>query len=158
MKSTKSGDPRYLGLDEIALGVLAEHREEQAHNKAYFGSDYRHDLDLVFCQPNGHYYSPDKIGARTKELLVKAGLEGFTLHSLRHSHASVLLSAGTPLPVVSKRLGHADPNITLGVYSHALPTDMRAAANAWHNAVAEAVSESGPARTEKSLGKLGNSL
>jgi integrase len=52
----------------------------------------------------------------------RAGLTGVSLHSLRHSHASELLSKGAPITAVSERLGHASPNITLSIYSHALPT------------------------------------
>ena len=57
-----------------------------------------------------------------------AGLRGVSLHSLRHSHASELLSQAAPITVVSERLGHASPNITPSIYSHALPADNRAAA------------------------------
>jgi integrase len=127
VKSTKSGKPRYFPLDDFALEVLAEHREEQERDKARFGDAYRRDLNLVSCQPNGYYWSPNNIGLRVSQLLAKAGLSGFSLHSLRHSHASIELSNGVPLPVVSQRLGHADSNITLGVYGHALPADVRAA-------------------------------
>ncbi len=49
-----------------------------------------------------------------------AGLKGTSLHSLRHSHSSVLRSLGVPLPVVSKRLGHTTPVVTASIYSHAL--------------------------------------
>jgi integrase len=45
-----------------------------------------------------------------------------------------MLSEGVPLPVVSERLGHADQNITLGIYSHCLPSDRKAASRTWHNA------------------------
>jgi integrase len=58
----------------------------------------------------------------------KVGLHGVSLHSLRHSHATSLLSKGVPIAVVSARLGHADQNITLPIYSHALPADTKAAA------------------------------
>jgi integrase len=44
-------------------------------------------------------------------------------HDLRHTHASLLLSAGHSLRAVSQRLGHADPAMTLRVYAHCLPTD-----------------------------------
>jgi integrase len=98
-------------------------------------------------------YSPMQVGARVKEALLKAGLHGFSLHSLRHSFASVLLSEGTPLPVVSELLGHADPNITLSVYSHSLPTDHKAASRAWRNALAEVISESRSRKSDKNLGK-----
>jgi integrase len=36
------------------------------------------------------------------------------LHDLRHTHASLLLSAGEPVETVSERLGHA--SATLSVY------------------------------------------
>jgi integrase len=152
VKSTKSGQERFIGLDDFALEVLEHHRREQAQDKRNFGADY-HDHNLVFCQPNGKYYSPAQVGARTKELLVKAGLSGFSLHSLRHSHASVLLGSGTPLAVVSDRLGHANQNITLAVYSHALPSDVRAASKAWRTALADVISEDRSRKTEKNLGK-----
>ncbi len=44
-------------------------------------------------------------------------------HDLRHTHASLLLSAGHSLKAVSRRLGHADPAMTLRVYAHCLPND-----------------------------------
>jgi integrase len=58
----------------------------------------------------------------------KAGIKAGSFHSLRHPHASNLLSRGVPLPAVSARLGHADPTITARIYSHALPDDDRRAA------------------------------
>ncbi len=42
------------------------------------------------------------------------------LHDLRHLHATTLLLAGVPVHVVAARLGHADPAVTLRVYSHVL--------------------------------------
>jgi integrase len=101
------------------------------------------DRNLVFCQTNGTYYSPDRMGARVAELLRKAGLHGVSLLSLRHSHASILISEGVPIPVVSERLGHANQNITLAIYSHALPRDKRAAVNLWSKAIASRSRRSG---------------
>jgi integrase len=42
------------------------------------------------------------------------------LHDLRPLHATTLLLAGVPVHVVAARLGHADPAVTLRVYSHVL--------------------------------------
>ena len=108
---------------------------------------------MVFCQPNGAFYSPDHTGTRTKALLKKAGFPNFSLHSLRHSHASILLGNGTPLAVVSERLGHANQNITLGVYSHSLPADRKAASKVWHSALSEVISEDRLRKTAQNLGK-----
>lgn len=57
------------------------------------------------------------------------------LHDLRHTHASLLLSSGIPVMVVSERLGHASPTITLTVYQHVMPGDQRAAASRFANLV-----------------------
>ena len=140
VKSTKSEEPRELGVPEWAIAVLKVHRAEQQRDRALFGAGYA-GHDLIFCQPNGQYYSPDRLGARVVELMRKVGLQGVSLHSLRHSHASILLSKGVPAAVVAERLGHSDQNITLSIYSHALPADSRAAAKVWNNAIAEVVIE-----------------
>lgn len=49
-------------------------------------------------------------------------------HSLRHTFASLLLSACVPVTAVAKILGHSDPAVTLRVYAHAMPKDVDAAA------------------------------
>lgn len=143
IKSPKSEEPRRLGVPEWALQLLREHRVKQDRDRRLFGADYI-DNNLIFCQPNGSYYSPDRLGARVVELMRKEGLHGVSLHSLRHSHASILLSKGVPTAVVSERLGHADQNITLSIYSHALPADTHAAAKIWNDSIAEVVADARP--------------
>jgi len=51
----------------------------------------------------------------------RADLPGVALHTLRHSAASVMLSSGVPLKVVSEILGHASVAITGDVYGHVSP-------------------------------------
>ena len=57
----------------------------------------------------------------------RAGLKA-TFHSLRHTHASALITRGLDLLTISRRLGHGSPVITLGVYGHLFKPDDRAAA------------------------------
>jgi integrase len=56
-----------------------------------------------------------------------AGLPHVTLHTLRHTHASQLITSGMDILTVSRRLGHASPAITLTVYGHLLSPEDRAA-------------------------------
>lgn len=49
------------------------------------------------------------------------GMEGFTIHSLRHFFASGLISAGCDVATVQRALGHSLPSITLDVYTHLWP-------------------------------------
>ena len=47
------------------------------------------------------------------------------LHDLRHTHATLLLTAREPVDIVSERLGHASPVITETVCAHVLPGSQR---------------------------------
>ena len=42
----------------------------------------------------------------------------YSMHNLRHTHASNMLSNNYPITQLAHRLGHADPSITLSIYSH----------------------------------------
>lgn len=151
VKSTKSGKPRRFAVPAAALEALKFHRAQQDQDKQLFGSDYQ-DNQLVFCRPDGGYYSPDRVGARVVELMKKAGIEGVSLHSLRHTHASELLSNGVPIPTVAKRLGHANANVTLSIYAHALEADELAAAKIWDDAMVTVI-KAHQHQPNESLGK-----
>ena len=57
------------------------------------------------------------------------------LHDLRHTAASLMLSAGVPLKVVSEALGHSSIAITADVYAHVTPDLRREAADAMDRAL-----------------------
>jgi integrase len=141
VKSTKSGETRRFSVPADVLDVLREHYSRQQRDREMHGSDYT-ELNLIFARPDGQHYNPDKLGLRVRRAMQAAGLHGVSLHSLRHSHASELLSQGTPITAVAERLGHASPNITLGIYSHALPVDNQAAAQLWNDAMHEIMERS----------------
>ena len=61
-----------------------------------------------------------------KELLRKsANLLGVKIsaHGLRHSHATMLIRNLVPIQLVQKRLGHADPALTIATYTHLISED-----------------------------------
>lgn len=51
-------------------------------------------------------------------------------HDPRHTAATLLMSQGVPIKIVSEMLGHADVGITLRTYSHVLPGMQQQAADA----------------------------
>jgi integrase len=77
--------------------------------------------DLVFATQLGAPCDRNNVRRSLRALARKAGLEERTPHELRHTHASLLLARGTPIKVVSERLGHRDVTTTLEVYQHLLP-------------------------------------
>jgi integrase len=48
---------------------------------------------------------------------------GATMHDLRHFYASLLIKHGESVKTVQKRLGHAQPSITLNTYTHLWPDE-----------------------------------
>ncbi len=94
------------------------------------GSLYK-DGGLVFATEVGTALEPSNIDRRSFEsLLKKADLPDMRFHDLRHTCATVLLSEGVNPKFVQVFPGHADIKMTLGTYSHFLPSmgDQTAAA------------------------------
>jgi hypothetical protein len=56
-----------------------------------------------------------------KKLLQNAGLPEIRFHDLRHTAALLVLNHGIPMIIVSRRLGHSKPSITLDIYGHLIP-------------------------------------
>ena len=55
--------------------------------------------------------------------LKKYNLKHMRFHDLRHTHATLLISKGVNMKVVSSRLGHSSINTTLNLYTHTLSED-----------------------------------
>jgi integrase len=64
-----------------------------------------------------------------KWLVTLSKLAGITthyrVHDLRHTYGSLQLRMKVPLEVVSERMGHANPTITLNIYRHLLEDERR---------------------------------
>jgi len=84
---------------------------------------------LIFTNTQGGALLPDVAIKAWQNLLKEAGVRYRGLHTLRHTHATLLLKAGTPITEVSRRLGHVRVSTTLDVYSHAIPADDIAVVN-----------------------------
>lgn len=89
------------------------------------------DADLIFASEAGTLIDPSNLLASSwYPLLVRASLPRRTFHTLRHSAATLMIGAGTHIRAVAERLGHADPAVTLRVYSHVTPSMQNEAAAA----------------------------
>jgi integrase len=140
LKETKGRRIRRVKLPDGVLDILRGIQARQEENRSLYGPDYCSDLDLVFCHPDGFFIRPDTVTKAARRLAKQAGLTGVSLHTLRHSHGSQLLSAGVPLPAVSRRLGHSNVHTTATIYAHSLPSDEIAAADLWSAAMKKAES------------------
>jgi integrase len=86
-------------------------------------SRYTHDNAYAFPNPDGGRRNLNAVTNSVKSILRKHGLERFTLHDLRHAHATLLLRNKENPKAVARRLGHANVRVTLGTYGHVMDQD-----------------------------------
>ena len=75
----------------------------------------------IFHTANGTPFQPRNMDRTWASILKESEMPHKKFHTLRHTHASHLLSHGEPITEVAKRLGHADPSYTLKLYGHFIP-------------------------------------
>jgi integrase len=136
---TKSGKPRVVDLDAATVAVLRAYRKARGSMALQLARDDA----LVFADHEGRTRYPEGVSRRFGMDLARcrkagADLPVIRLHALRHTHATILLSAREPVHVVSRRLGHASPTITMAIYAHVLPGSQREAADLFASLIAEA--------------------
>lgn len=113
---TKGRQTRRVAISLALAEQLGQLREESRHS----------DSDFVWPGRDGgpmHDRSAHRAlerASRRARLLDVSGKPLVSLHGLRHTAASIMLSAGVPLIVVSRQLGHATPHITATTYAHLL--------------------------------------
>ncbi|MCY4416116.1 MAG: tyrosine-type recombinase/integrase [Chloroflexi bacterium] len=124
---------RTIDLDPGTIEVLKEHRARQIELGISGGRN-----GLVFPDGLGEWMKPTTMDRDLKQLASRVGAVGLTFHCFRHFHATMLLQAGQSVVVVSQRLGHADPSITLRIYGHVLTGWQKGAAQAFAEAMEDA--------------------
>ena len=63
---------------------------------------------------------PDSLTQWFSGFIARSGMPKVTVHSLRHTYASLMIADGVPLVVVSRQLGHAQASTTANIYAHAI--------------------------------------
>ena len=124
---------RVVDIDHRTAEILKTHRDNQRALATELGTSFPDQLfprnDLVgWTHPNTVWYAMKTLGKQ-------AGCRDITLRSLRHFHATITLQAGENPVVVSKRIGHSNPKITMEVYAHALPGWQKSTAEAFADAM-----------------------
>ena len=117
--TTKTGAERTVDLSPALVEALRHHATEQKREALASG----HGAPVhVFTCTAGTPYDETKVRKALKRCLKAAGLPGrFSLHTFRHSFASILLSEGTSPAYVQRALGHASITITVDTYGSWLP-------------------------------------
>jgi integrase len=125
-KTSRSRRPVDLPLSLVTL--LRQHQVAQEVQRLMLDKSLTED-DFVFIRPDGSPINPNAVTLAFRRIIKKAMLKDIRIHDLRHTHATLMpYKAGVHPKVVSERLGHANIDITLDIYSHVLPGLQEAAA------------------------------
>lgn len=106
---------RTIVIGDKLVRILRAARKAQAEDRLRYGKAYI-DCGRVVRRPDGR---PVRSYNTIYKFFHTLG-PGLCFHSLRHTHATMLLEAGEDLELVSKRLGHTSISITARFYSHIL--------------------------------------
>ena len=125
-KTAKS--KRTIALSPNTCQLLRDHLDREIEQCSRLGLIFNNNRP-VFSQFDGNPLRPDSISQVWLRITRKCGLSGIHLHSLRHTHASMLLEQNVHPKIVQERLGHSSITTTLDTYSHITPGLQRAAAD-----------------------------
>jgi len=123
---SKSGI-RQITVAKDVLGLLQKHHARQLTKSSQKSSDWN-EYDLVFPSSTGTPVNASNLRRSFRKLLQFTGLPKIRFHDLRHTAATLMLNYGTPIPVVSQRLGHSRTSLTMDTYAHAIPSKQAEAA------------------------------
>ena len=105
--STKTGASRIVPISQNVLEALKPFLDSKTNE------------DWLFVGPSGKVMDYDWLRQRVfMPAANKLGLSGITIHSLRHTCASLLIKLKAPITTVSYILGHASVKMTLDTYGH----------------------------------------
>lgn len=109
---------RVISIDPATLSILKSWKKDQI--KIYFknGKHFEGDKNFIFTNQRGEWVHIHNFIRYFKRFIADHKLKSITPHGLRHTHASLLFSAGVEPKNISDRLGHSTVQITLDLYTH----------------------------------------
>lgn len=115
---TKSGK-RSIQIPQTLLNLL-----KNTHDERKAQPD-----DYIICQQDGSPYKSDSFSMKFRRFLKANNLKHIRFHDLRHINATIMLTSGISPKVAQERLGHANYQITMDIYSHVLKNVEKEAAD-----------------------------
>ena len=133
LDTPKNGHTRIVDIDPEIIALLRALRQEQAESAI---------SAFVFTQDGSpepmHPHSPVRY---MQNFSKRYGIPDLHPHKLRHTFASVAITAGADVASVSEKLGHSDKAVTLRMYTHANQESIRQASQIFRQALKKAAQE-----------------
>lgn len=109
---------RTVLIGKTLTDALREEYNRQQREREELGEYYQDTRNLVNAKAGGGFYTPNSFAYASRIIRFELGISDFDFHSLRHTHATMLIEAGANIKDVSVRLGHSRVETTLQTYTH----------------------------------------
>lgn len=116
-KSKTDAGIRLIPLMPWAVDALTERREALAASLERFGMEVSDGMPIV-ANDAAEPITPHHLGVWWQKHRSGYGLEGWTLHELRHSFSSLLAASGASPKDIQELMGHSSPDTALRIYTH----------------------------------------
>lgn len=130
-----SSSQREILIGDTLLNILKKHRKKQMENKLKYGQ-YFTDSNFVCTKENGELVTTDSLKYLSRVVNYELGIN-YNFHSLRHTHATMLLEAGANIKDIQVRLGHSKLSTTMDTYSHVTTKLKQDSVNIFENAISK---------------------
>lgn len=110
---------RWLTMPPTLAAMLRELRKEQLAHAMQYALPRP---EYVYSSINSTPYSPKYTSRKLAAIYARAGIQGATLHTLRHTCATYLMQQGISPADVAAYMGHSSTKMTLDVYGHGQQT------------------------------------
>ncbi len=114
------GSERPLRISQTAALLLLGVQQWQEQQAAALGDTWENADGRIFTRDDGHPLFPDAVTKWFTSFVRRSGLPPVTIHSLRHTYASLMIADGIPMVIVSHSLGHAQVSTTTNIYAHVI--------------------------------------
>lgn len=121
---------RPLSVPDELLSLLREYRVWQNERRLLLGNTWAEEWTehpRLFTQFDGKPMHPNTPYQELQKLLKRYDMPQVSLHSLRHTNATLLIGSGADVRTVSGRLGHSQTSTTLNIYAEFLQSADKAA-------------------------------
>ncbi len=129
-KTAKSN--RIIAIPELLLQALREYKEWYDKRRVEWGDRWV-ESGSVFIQRHGERVHPANLKMWVNKTCQRAGIEHFSVHSLRHTNIAIQIMAHVPIVTVAGRAGHSRTSTTTDVYAYYVQSSDRSAAQTLDN-------------------------
>lgn len=110
---------RVIKVGQDVIEMLSDYRKWQDSKAKELGSVWN-DSGKIFTSWDGKPINPGTVSSWFHKFIIENDLPYISIHGLRHTNASIMISSGVPITTTAKRLGHSTSATTSKIYAHAI--------------------------------------